>query len=198
MRFLIRDRIPGREPSTLTTEHLMVMAALLVLEDTGQYLFYDGTIRDKEDYLGLLVNPHTMAFGLFSPDGNNPLGLCWLNNFLGHASLMHFIIFGEGLPHKRQIAQSMLGHLLFGQGSQISGLIGITPKPFRHAWKFALESGFERIGILPRACWVASHNRMVDAVLTLCTPESFHKTYNTVQEGGPLWAEAEEKTRNPK
>ena len=53
-----------------------------------------------------------------------------------------------------------------------AAVMGLCPKPNRHAWRLAEACGFQVMGLLPQACWHARKQQYVDGVLVLCTPSS--------------------------
>ena len=143
----------------------------LEVEGWLPFLFYDGQTRDRQDYIEFMSSPDVYSYVVYDPhDHENPLATYFVNGFTGRAAELHYCFLNAGLPHKQAIGIETTNFLLRSGG--LSALIGITPKPFRHAWKFALEVGFRKVGILPSACYLKTSGRYVDAVVSLCTPET--------------------------
>lgn len=148
------------------------------LEEEGKipFLFYDGETRDQQDYFEFMSSPDVYSYVVYDKTGEIPLATYFVNDFIGRAGKMHFCFLNAGIEHRYAIGIETCNFLLRAGG--ISALVGITPKPFRHAWQFALNVGFQKMGILPAACRLArlsgggNRDSHVDAVVTLCTPET--------------------------
>lgn len=170
----VRANIPTLLSPTLTEDHLAVIWQKLEEEGRSGWLFYDGFTRTERDFIDFMTDPNVYSYAVYSPDdgGITPLALYWLNNPIGNATMMHFAYLTAGQAERYRIGIETCNFLLRSGG--ISALIGITPKPFRHAWRFALSVGFVKMGILPKACTLLGPGgrRVVDAVVTLCTPET--------------------------
>ena len=172
-RFLIRANIRGDCLDTLTPERLSRIWD--VLEDEGRtpWLFYDGLTASREDYITFMCDPQVYAYAVYDHDGETLLATYFVNNFMGDAAMMHYCFFMAGQNRRYEIGIDTCNFLLRNSG--ISALIGLTPKPFRHAWRYALRCGFRVLGVIPRVCKleaVGSNPRLVDGVLTLCTPQT--------------------------
>ena len=144
----------------------------LSTEGKDSWLFYDAGVRDSLDYIDFMTDPAVFAYLVCDHDGKTPLATYFVNNFIGNAGTMHFSFFDAGLSRSKAIGIDTCNFLLRNGG--LSALIGITPKPFRHAWKFATSVGFVQKAILPQACYLkgVGQTRLVDAVITLCTTET--------------------------
>lgn len=176
--FTFRACISAKGIHSFTTDRMIEMWRRLVGEGKQRFLFYDGHISDWPDYYSFMRDPGVYAYAVYDPATDEPLATYFVNNFVGHAAMMHFAYLDAGLSRRYAIGIDVCNFLLRNGG--LSALIGITPRPFRHAWKFALEVGFVQKAILPQACRIVTdgHTRMVDAVATLCTPETL-KPYPT-------------------
>ena len=175
--FPLRACIGSNPCPSLTRDHLTILWNLMESEDKVRWLFYDGKVRDVQDYIDFMTDPAVHAYALYERDWETPLATYFVNNFIGKAAMLHFCYFDAGLSRREALAIDTCNFLLKGHNGGISALIGITPLPFRHAWKFALSVGFERKAILPKACHVPYIQRgavplYTDAIVTLCTPES--------------------------
>jgi hypothetical protein len=178
----VRADIPGLTEPSLTVNHMAEIWASLEKEGKAERLFYDGCVQSEADFIDYLTEPDIYAYAVYAPDWERPLAVYWLNNFLGHAALMHFAYLEAGLAERYTIGIDTCNFLLRGSGGQVSALIGITPKPFRHAWQFALAVGFVKLGIIPKACPILNADgsiRLTDAVATLCIPETLKQPITT-------------------
>ena len=165
----IRANIPNH-PATYTRDRMKTMWDALADEGKIPWLFYDGGVRDALDYIDFMTSPDVFAYAVYDQTGETPLCAYWVDGFMGRAAKMHFAFLDAGLPHMQRIGVETCNFLLRQGG--LSCLIGLTPKPFRHAWQYALSVGFVRKTIIPGGCYLNQWGRFVDAVATLCTPET--------------------------
>lgn len=170
----------GSNPRLTTFSRDRMVKVWHQLEREGEkhrWLFYDGGVRDALDYVEFMSDPTVYAYLVCDHDWETPLATFFVNNFIGHAALMHFVFLDAGQSRKREIGIDVCNFLL--RNGEVSALIGITPKPFRHAWKYALSVGFVQKAVLPEACFLAYAEvpRLVDAVVTLCTRETLLPTH---------------------
>lgn len=171
--FPVRACIGSGDNHAFTRDRMAVVWDALVVENKERWLFYDGQVRDRVDYISFMTDPSVFAYAVYDHDWETPLATYFVNNFMGNAAMMHFCYLDAGINRKQAIGIEATNFLLWG--GKISALIGITPKPFRHAWKFALSVGFVKVGVIPGACRLATPggaSRLTDAVATLCTPET--------------------------
>lgn len=146
----------------------------LEAEGKDRWLFYDDDVRDEFDFIEIMSDPTVQAYMICDHDWETPLALCFLNNFIGSAAMMHFAFLDAGLERRYAIGIDTTNFLLRGKGAGVSALIGLTPKPLRHAWQFACAVGFIQKAIIPNACRLSRTfpPRECAGVLTLCTPET--------------------------
>lgn len=126
--------------------------------------FYDG-VPQRAWFAGLNFGMTDMLFAAY--DNKDLLGFARINNITGLSGLMHFCFFEAGKDIAPAIADDL--HNILAEGGMRS-LLGITPKPYRHAIKFAESVGFVRVGVLPGACKMVNHGgKYVDGVITVKT-----------------------------
>lgn len=132
--------------------------------------FYNGDVPDVFQFTMKILNECSSRISWFlsayrDRDFNDPLGFAYLNNAIGHNMLCHFCFFNLDDRELNMRLADEFHKIVFSTG--LKTLIGITPKPFRHAWKFALDVGFKKIMELPEACYIAKHKRWVPAIITI-------------------------------
>ena len=57
---------------------------------------------------------------------------------------------------------------IFKDGSNLACLLALTPVKFRHSWRYGLDLGFERLGVIPGACTLTNRDgtsKCVDGML---------------------------------
>lgn len=172
--FPVRACISRDGIHTFTREWMVRLWDRLEAEGKIPFLFYDGETRDRQDYIEFMASPDVYSYVAYDKTGRVPLATYFVNDFIGLSCKMHFCFLDAGIEHKYAIGVETCNFLLRAGG--IAALIGITPKPFRHAWQFALRVGFTKMGVLPAACRLArlpgNKSSYVDAIVTLCTPET--------------------------
>ena len=104
--------------------------------------------------------------------GNAPLAFCWLNGHSGKTAMIHFAVFKNALHKAREIGLFATRMLLFASPEKpasfefcagiqpapattkeycLDTLLGLTPKPFRHALNFIELLGFKRLCTIPQS-----------------------------------------------
>ena len=136
----------------------------LVADGLLDTFFYDCHMG-KLDFIHRLRRDDQWVYAAFSMEGD-PLVFSILNNHTGYSALSHFCYFRAGMDMRETLAYEWLRTLRDGG---MRSLVGLTPKPYRHAWRFAINVGYKMAGIVPGACILAHHNnRVCDGVLTIC------------------------------
>lgn len=119
--------------------------------------------------------------------------LYWLNNRFGKSVMIHFCFLRKAFCQREEIGLYVVLGLLFceekalsrADGDKIrqtpaaeepksyvlSALIGITPKPYRHALAFIRTLGFCPVCELPEACYFADKKRYVGGAVGILTRE---------------------------
>lgn len=130
-------------------------------EQLLRVFYYAGNCPSKEEFIQQWSSPQFFVYAAYRQD--NLLGLLLLNNFTGLSALSHLCYFKAGLDEKLEIAKECMGILRDGG---MASLVGLTPKPYRHAINFALSVGYKKVGELQGACYMASHDKYVDGIIT--------------------------------
>lgn len=165
-------------------------------------LFFDGEISDFAAFCAWLVSPDKDArfVARKTADGTEDLlALYWLNNPFGKSVMIHFCFLRRAFALCEEIGAYTVRGLLFcekrkgdkerdaernaGQKTPrqaetyvLSALVGITPKPYRHALAFIRRLGFRIAAELPEACYFARKNKYADAAVSIVTREDFLKS----------------------
>lgn len=170
--FPVRACINDGPASTFTRDRMFRVWERMEAEGKQRWLFYDGQVRDALDYIEFMSMPNVYAYLVCDHDWETPLATYFVNGFMGRAAKMHFAYFDAGLSRRYAIGIETCNFLL--KSGELSCLIGMTPKPFKHAWNFATSVGFVHKAVIPSVCFLAYAKvpRLVDAVVTLCTPET--------------------------
>lgn len=138
-------------------------------------VFYDGTVRAKEEFLADVLRPGSLPFVIMA--GDEVACFTWLNSLEGRAARGHFTFFRKFWGRRTSVP---LGRRFFryalsrrdADGYLFDCIVGITPQSNSLSWKFALACGCRMVGVLPRFAWMADRGESVDAVAVTATRES--------------------------
>lgn len=139
----------------------------------GHIVFYDGAPESFEDFYAWLVRYDKDARFIVGSDGAK--ALYWLNNVLGKSVMIHFCFLRAAFAEQTQIGLYTVKSLLTyrdGKGeAAVSCLMGITPKPYRHALAFIQKLGFQIKAEIPLACYFERQGKFKNAVVSLLTEQ---------------------------
>lgn len=130
--------------------------------------FYNG-LPTREEFISLCTQKERWVYAWYAMDGT-PMMKVGITDFQGKVGMIHFCGFKAGDVHRFAIAKHCLDTVCCPHG--LSALVGLTPKPFRHAWHFAEDVGFKKLAEVPGACTMNIKGKVMtkDGVLTLYTP----------------------------
>lgn len=141
----------------------------------ARFLFYDGSVDSAQCFADMVRAGNLWTYAGFCRASKEPLALSIVEPFSGRSAFMHFAFFkGMGIAQRHGIGRAFLRLLFQDREKGLSCVCGLTPAPFRHAWGFALELGFKKLGRIPGACPVPDRKtgsiRHVPGILTMYTP----------------------------
>lgn len=140
-------------PPTLTDAHLVFLWHRIREQGLDRFLFHDGGVDSLARFREVVTAESVWAYAGFSHATGEPLALALLDRFLGRTAYLHFTFFkGEGFARRLEIGRAFTD-LLFENGT-LSCLMALTPVVFRHSWRYGLDLGFTRLGVVPGACGV--------------------------------------------
>lgn len=137
-------------------------------------VFYDGTVRTREQFLADVLRPGSLPFVIMA--GEEVACFTWLNSIEGRAARAHFVIFRKFWGRKTRIplGRNFYRYVLSirdADGCLFDCLYGITPENNPLAWKAALQSGWKLIGTIPNCVFLADRRKSVGGVVTAATRE---------------------------
>lgn len=150
-------------------------------------LFFDGEMPDFEAFYAWLAakdkDARFIVRGSAQCGGSLPrkedfLALYWLNNPLGKAVMIHFCFLRRAFCEQEEIGRYVTESLLLCRHDgeyAVSALLGMTPKPYRHALAFIRKLGFRIVCEVPQACFFARRNKCTDAVFSMLTRDFLPK-----------------------
>lgn len=137
-------------------------------------VFYDGTVRTREQFLADVLRPGSLPFVIMA--GEEVACFTWLNSIEGRAARGHFTFFRKFWGRKNSVP---IGRRYFryalsrrdADGYLFDCIVGVTPRDNPLSWKFALECGCDIVGTIPAFLYMADTRTSVDAVAVAATRE---------------------------
>lgn len=140
---------------TMTDSEVMGLFDRMVEDKTVWHVFYDGSVKTREQFLHMMKHGHNQLF-LVSVD-REVAGIIWLNDFDSKRAYFHFCFFsnvwGQELPDVGRHCVMELLYMKRNDGYVFDALMGLTPEPNRLAHKWCKAMGFTVLGTMPKACW---------------------------------------------
>ncbi len=132
--------------------------------------FYEYLPKNAEEFVDW-ANSDSLDLRLVGNQNNQLIAMYWLNNLLGKMAMIHFCIqknaVGEQIELGNYVTQSLLSAKDEKNEFIISGLMGHTPKSYRHALNFIQKIGFQITLTLPKSCYFQEKNKYVDGVISV-------------------------------
>ncbi|MFW5499054.1 MULTISPECIES: GNAT family N-acetyltransferase [unclassified Maridesulfovibrio] len=131
-------------------------------------IFYDGTVGNFRDFQNLVLREDQHFF--FGFKDQQPAGLFWLNGFTTKSCFVHIAIMpgfhGKGtLLMGRGVLRHLLSVTDVAGGYIFDCVKGLIPVTNPLACRMAERSGFNKVGILPQAAYLAAEDKSVDAAI---------------------------------
>lgn len=134
----------------------------------AESVFYDGEIENWGDFVGYMCHGNWLV--QVKNEHNEEVGFFWLNGFMGRTAMIHFCVYDlrgeDALELGRQTVEWVTT-----KTNAARVLYGITPKVYRHVFPFITGLGFEIVGELPEACFIARKNKYYPGVLSVYAPQ---------------------------
>ncbi len=125
-----------------------------------------------QDWLELSEAEHTHLLCCHASTSSNIQakdirGMALISPWHGRVWRFEFTAFKEHFKEATSMSQAALAWVFTHVACD--ALMGLCPLSNRHAWKLAEKSGFQVLGTLPGACYVARRKNYEDAVMVLAT-----------------------------
>ncbi|OBQ52727.1 hypothetical protein [Halodesulfovibrio spirochaetisodalis] len=165
----IRAHIP-QLADCLTEEELRTLWKTLCSEGKKEVIFYDGQIADSDDFIQFMQDDMNYVYVAY--EGEKPLALVWVNNFLGKCGMIHFTMFYNSKGKEELIGSYLLNFLLFSKSEGefcFDALYGLTPRAYRHALAFIQKLGFRLVTEMPSSVFFQKKEKkyLKSAVLSI-------------------------------
>ncbi|WP_321404022.1 hypothetical protein [Maridesulfovibrio sp.] len=141
-------------------------------EGHAQTVFYEGTVRNADDFLAALKKSVCWVIAW----NDVAVAIVWLNRHEGRFARMHFIVFND-CPRRKLIDLGRFTYRSLLALKEKSGLfcfdmlLGHVPVRNRVAVKYVLKCGGSLIGELPNGAWMADERRSVPVAVLAITRE---------------------------
>ncbi len=141
----------------------------LVREETVYKIFYDGSVRNTNDFIKFIRDKKNELF--FVEYDGKEVGFFWLTKFREKSAFINYCFYkrfwGEKALH---ISKSCIGFLfnrIDAYGDHILDvLLGLTPVTNKLAITFLLKNGMKVIGKIPGMLYDFREEKTVDAVFS--------------------------------
>ena len=135
--------------------HLADLYTALKAGRLDRCLFHDALDLPFGLFKKIVRSKDVWCYAGWSKETGTPLALALLDRFQGRTPYLHFTFFrGERFERRIEIGRAFMG-FIFTHGSNLACLLALTPVKFRHSWRYGLDLGFERLGVIPGACTLA-------------------------------------------
>ena len=152
----------------LPAAHLADLYTALKIERLDRFLFHDTADLSFDRFRKIVRSRDIWCYAGWSRETGTPLALALLDGFRGRTAYLHFTFFrGEGFERRIEIGRAFMD-FIFKDGSNLACLLALTPVKFRHSWRYGLDLGFERLGVIPGACTLTNRDgtsKCVDGML---------------------------------
>jgi hypothetical protein len=121
-------------------------------EGLGDQLFYDGSIKDEQQFLQLMKSPGAILHVVLAPD-DHPVAMWWLNRLERTHATCHFTLFVElfGTKDRVPIGKEAMRICFDHLGYEV--IMGMTPSDNKFALGYARKVGFKEVGEVPHYLW---------------------------------------------
>jgi len=137
----------------------------IVEQDLLKTTFWEGTIVDASQFLGMAKSPNNHVVLFF--EEQNCVGLAWLSAVTSNYAFGHFCLFRETWGHSVNIGKTCVDYWFSWPGTGgplLDVIIGIMPGFNKRAHKYIENLGFTRLGRIPGMFRDKERNRE-DAVI---------------------------------
>lgn len=165
-----RCAVPGLD--TLTPYRINLLYLRLMQQGLDRYLFFGAGVS-LPSFRDMLRSPQVWAYAGFGRNSGEPLALALLDSFEGRTARLHFTFFkGEGMARSPEIGRAFFDFLFAHSG--LSCLLCLTPRRYRHSWRYGQALGCVLLGTIPGACALPDRRtgvtRYEDGMLLLYQP----------------------------
>lgn len=160
---------------TFRDSSIMEMFDKMERDGTVDSVFFDGSVRTREEFLRRMRQPGIQLYGVFVKDSDVPVGFIWMEMFGKRTARGHFCAFSEYWGDAYKIGHEILVILLSMRDSDgnyvLDAIYGFTPKDNTLALGALEAAGFKVAGTLPNAFYYESLDRACDGVMMYFTRE---------------------------
>ena len=117
----------------------------LVAEGHYETVFYEGTIKDADDFVRMLQLPSTVV--VVALRGSRAAGIAYLNGFTGNQAYGHFCFLRAACGTADEIGREIVAYWTKALGVEF--VMGVVPGFNQRAMDFVQRIGFKRVGAVP-------------------------------------------------
>jgi len=158
---------------TFKDSAIMEMFDRMEQDGTLGLVFFDGSIKTREDFLLMMRQPRVQLYGVYLKDEYTPMGFIWLDQFKHRTAHGHFCAFSSHWGDAYKIGHECLVRLVQLKDDKgeyvLDAIYGLTPVDNELAIKATTAAGLRIAGTLPYAFWSEEDNKSHHAVMTYFT-----------------------------
>lgn len=160
--YQVIDGVPTMRDSDLEYLYDKVEA-----EGLSGTLFYDGSIKNKREFVDHVKSPACIFFLITLRD--NPFGFFWLNRIESTHAYCHFMAYPEFWGHGDTVnAGKEAMRICLKEFDMIMGMLPSTNLP---AISYLSKVGLHKIGTVPNLIWSEADQKPVEGTLLYITAE---------------------------
>ncbi len=133
----------------------------MVLDKNVEIVFYDACIKDRDEWLRFIKDPH--VFPVIVTGDKETIGLGWLTEVWQGTAQVHFCYLNRLML---KAGKMVLEHWNNVFRNHLHVLWGITPETYETVLKIIHKWGFISIGTIPKMCCLAYEGKRVGAVIS--------------------------------
>jgi hypothetical protein len=151
----------------LTDEQIKALFDSAEHHKRTEWLFYDDGILTADEWLSFVKNTKiSLRCWLVQLEltDRGVVGFFWLNGFQGTTAQIHFCTWD--MTHNEAVLCANLSLKWLKDNNIVRSLYGLTPAPFKHVVGFLQEVGFQVIGELSGACFIAKDKQYHTGIIS--------------------------------
>lgn len=166
--YMVVDGVP-----TFKDSDLMGMFDKVVRDGTVEAIFFDGSVKTREDFAAMMKQSDVQFYGVYVKDSSTPVGFIWLDMFMQKTARGHFCAFSEYWGDAYKIGHELLVRLLTMKDREgnyvLDAVYGFTPEDNEMALTATKAAGFKVAGTLPNAFYYESDKKSHPGVMMYYT-----------------------------
>lgn len=138
----------------------------------GIQTFYDASVTTEQEFIYFMQDKRNLPVFVLDTEFKKIFMVAWLNSIIGRSAQSHFCCIGR---YKRGTAEKILS--FWSKFKHDDGkplfltIIGITPATYSAAIKLLKIAGYQILGTLPNACYMAEQGGYNPGIVSYYCPK---------------------------